>query len=231
MKKNILFILLSSFLSAPAFSQFSVAPRIGVGSTITSSYFVTKIDSLYTRNRESSQPGITAQIGLELRLQCGKAISVESGIFYQYKSQRTGSTIFGIPLDKITINNMHYINMPLEIVFRKAKGGFYGGAGVNFGYGIGGEHKLKYSDDRFTESLPVIFDNKAITTDGRTHLDPLTVALCFKLGHSFNSVYLGADFNIGLKNISPYQNLSYKTSSIGLHFGYHLNKKSGKKKV
>ena len=223
MKKNLLFIAIM-ILCVSTQAQLTIAPQIGGGES-TLKMTSTAIGSI------KNVPSYYAEAGAEVRYQVLDFLSIETGALYQYSMQKYTTSLFGLVL--LTTNNtLHYINLPLEVVYRKRKGGFYGGAGVNFGLGISGkQEQTSFFGTKTTKSYK--FDGKVNTTaDPKQHLKFLNTGINAKLGYSFKSFFIGANTTIGLSNVSPDKTptkISLKTATYGIHLGWALH--CGKEKM
>jgi len=131
---------------------------------------------------------------------------------------------------KFDINSnitLTYLELPLNIVYNTES--FFVGAGPSISYGLNGEYtmKMKYlitdgvdtEEDQMSESEKIKFDNN----DEADHpsLKPFEIGANFTAGYKFsNGLFIQGTANIGLNNISPYENTSLKTRYFGIGIGY-----------
>ncbi|MBI3883927.1 MAG: PorT family protein [Sphingobacteriales bacterium] len=218
--KKIFFATAFAAASFVSHAQFSIAPRIGFG--ITDATISSKSGSTTTSYKSKNTLGFN--VGAEVRYRLIDALSIHSGLFYQYlapKFEIKGGS--STTTENIKLN---YISLPIALVYGKREG-FYGGAGINLAYGISGKVTGEYKDSDFpqdneTINVKIKFDGKkaADATDGKAHLKGLNTGLILKAGYSFGNVFVGADAIIGLSNLNPNSGSSFKTSSYGIHIGY-----------
>jgi hypothetical protein len=146
--------------------------------------------------------------------------------------------MFGV-VYKIDVNTemkLTYLELPLNFVYNKEN--FFIGAGPSISYGLSGEYAYKaeyfISDGSDTEEgsesddEKVKFDND----DDADHLSlkPLEFGANFLAGYKLaNGLFIQANANIGLNNISPYDDTSLKTRYFGIGIGYFFGGGNAKK--
>lgn len=228
MKKYILFIALTA-LAVTTKAQFSYAPRIGGG--LTRLKFEQPVAIL-----ASKVPMVGYfEIGAEARYQLSKSFSVESGLFYNYRNYKTdlSYTLLSINVySNKTTSHLHYLNIPLEIVYRKKSGGLYAGAGINLGIGIAGKRReiKDFTILNFKTDTTRTYEFDGNASANLNHLKRLNTGISLKVGYAFKNYFVGINSVLGLSNISPDNGYSFKTSSFGIHAGMVLGCNCKKKK-
>lgn len=226
MKKYILFIALTA-LAVNTKAQFSYAPRIGGGLTML------KFEQPVALLSSKAPMAGYFEIGAEARYQLSNSFSVESGLIYNYRTYKTdlSYTLLSINVySNKTTSHLHYLNIPLEIVYRKKSGGLYAGAGINLGIGIAGKRKEEISllTAKTDSTRSYEFDGNA--SANLSHLKRLNTGISLKVGYAFKNYFVGINSILGLSNISPDNGYSFKTSSFGIHAGMVLGCCCKKKK-
>jgi hypothetical protein len=228
MKKVFLVTAFAGF-SLASLAQLTFAPKIGFG--LTSSSFSGSSGGVTTSI--PSQSAFNFNVGAEARYRLTDVLSIHSGLFYdniQSKNELTETqlgTIFSISL----ANKMSFISLPLQLVYGKEGTGFYGGAGLNFALGVGGTYTAVENDGTgpMTNTGDIKFDGNDNASDNDEHLKALNLGIALKAGYAFNSnVFAGVDAIIGLSNLAPGSDGSYKLTTFGVHVGYVLSSSSKK---
>ena len=220
-------------------AQLSIAPTIGYGYAMGNYKEANPNASLDTAF--SSKFGFNINVGAEAHYRLCKDWSIHSGFFYQYIDTKNGYTNTGSTIDYE--RKMNYVSMPLELVYGKKGIGFYGGAGIDLGFGLGGK-VTESGTNLVSQTTILVFDGKSIM-DNYDHFNALDLGIALKAGYTFsNNIIVGVDAKIGLNNLSsnpaPYNSgnyTSYKLTTISAHIGYllygpeHHKLKKKKKKV
>lgn len=128
-----------------------------------------------------------------------------------------------VTLDAKTEATYTYLELPLNFTYNTET--FFIGAGPSISYGLGGKYKYKYSisdgSDSFTEddSEDIKFDNDEDAD--HISLKPLEFGANFIAGYKLsNGLFINAQFNLGLNNISPYEDTELKNRYFGVGIGY-----------
>lgn len=124
---------------------------------------------------------------------------------------------------------LSYLEMPLNIAFTTRN--FWFGLGPSLSYGIGGNAKNSITisaDGKVIESTEeeskVKFDGKS-SNDDQLHLKAFELGGNLTAGYQFkNGLFVQANFNLGLSNISPEEGSTGKNRYFGLGIGYLFKK-------
>lgn len=124
---------------------------------------------------------------------------------------------------------LSYLEVPLNIAFTTQN--FWVGLGPSLSYGIGGKAKNSITisaDGKVIESAEdeskVKFDGKSGNGD-EIHLKALEIGANFTTGYQFkNGLFVQANFNFGLSNISPDEGSTWKNRYFGVGVGYLFKK-------
>ena len=205
-------------------AQFSYAPVLHLGvATVSKTGDARENDA---NRKYKSQGAFTFAIGGEVRYELSDAFAIHSGLNYQnISSTFERSNNFAKPTnnegrwsEKYSLN---YINLPLLINYHSGKK-FYGGAGLNFGFGVGG----KYSIDNVTTNSGQLIASKTIEYGG------VNTGLVVNAGYKFGCYFVGANAQLGLssKLKNTFADNSLKTNSLTLSVGYMMGDCCKKKK-
>jgi hypothetical protein len=222
LKRSILFC---SFITTGfiAEAQFTFSPEISGGitaATLTAPPAI--VNSSNTKTKSNSN--LNGTIGVGVAYQFDEFWTVNSGLFYQYIQPTFNQNTSP---NTIVTDKLNYVNIPLEIVHTndQLKKGWYYGVGINFGLGISGKETV---NDGLSAIITknVKFDDEVYTQDPyNVHYNLLNIGALGKAGYFFGKMYIGAEANLGLSNISPVDGYKYKINNYSLHIGYTFNRK------
>jgi hypothetical protein len=122
-----------------------------------------------------------------------------------------------------------YVELPLYLAYNNISetGGFFGGVGPVVSYGIGGKEKYTVSQtfggstQSATESSKVKFDGKKNAQDEDAHYKGIEFGAGVIAGYRLASgLFINAQYNLGLSNVSPEDNSKMKNKYVGFGIGY-----------
>jgi hypothetical protein len=186
---------------------------------------------LKSKNRFSWKIGVVANIPvstsisfmpqLNILSKGGKIEEKESNSFYSYEIK--GSS-------KLT-----YVEMPLNFVYNT--GSFFIGAGPSLSFGISGKSEGKVTATVMGETETEEFDGKVKfdgdedADDDNEHLKAFELGANFTAGYKLtNGLFIQANYNLGLSNISPYENTTTKNRYFGIGIGYFFGSNGNARK-
>jgi hypothetical protein len=125
-----------------------------------------------------------------------------------------------------------YLELPLNFVYNTSK--FFIGAGPSLSYGLDGElvAKVKFVyDDGFdriedsgSETEEIEFNNEE--DEEQPSLKPFELGANFIAGYKIKeNIFINVHYNLGLSNISNYEDTEFKNRYFGIGVGYMFNKK------
>ncbi|MCU0355604.1 MAG: PorT family protein [Cytophagales bacterium] len=232
--KRMLFIACLCAGTLATHAQVYFSPQIHGG--FTSTYMN---DQKLSRTPDSR---IREAFGVELGLQVllSKRFRIHTGLLYDYAvSQADGiDPVVLTPGDPalagITVSQtyrMNFLSVPVLLAYHASPTkGFYIGAGMNFGMGLGG--RAEYL--AVAPGLPgnpgvqerIVFDGSE-ATDDRTHLNAFVPKITVRTGYQFPSgFFAGVYGKFGAGNMSPGGASPiadhYNFASYGVQLGYNL---------
>jgi len=218
MKKSIriVLIVMGSFLYLQSNAQ-SVALKAG----FNLSNMLEKDDEDTYSDDFEMLPGFHA--GLSVDVPFNDALSFEPGIMFTTKGMKYSDTFMGASLEaKATL---YYIDIPLTLkaAAEIADGvKLYGVAGPYLGLGISGKMKAtaEYMGEEETEEEDIEWGSDEDEDD----LKRLEMGATFGAGLEFGSFLIGANYDLGLSNISSYQDGGATSKNRVLRFsvGYRF---------
>lgn len=150
-------------------------------------------------------------------------LSLETGLLLTTKGMKIEEEFLGA---NITAKlNLFYLDIPITLKAGYDLGGakIYGVIGPYVGMGLSGKIKteVEYQGDTETETEDIVWGNDEAEDD----LKRLDFGLTFGAGAEINVIQIGASYDFGLMNTSPYTENGYKTNnrvlkfSVGYRFG------------
>lgn len=231
MKKGILLVLLSAGVALAANAQVSFgvhANGIGAGGKMESEVEGETI-KFDLKNRFSWKAGAVAFVPIAPNFTIMAQLNLLSkgGKISESYSESYEGTDYSIETKMEA--RLTYIEVPLNITYSSEN--FWVGAGPSLSYGIGGKSTSSFvtkADGKVVESSEeegkVKFDGKADNSDD-LHLKALEMGANFTAGYKFNNgLFVQANFNLGLSNISPAENSTWKNRYFGIGVGYVFRK-------
>ena len=128
--------------------------------------------------------------------------------------------------DELTLS---YIQLSPNFVynFNAGTGKFFIGVGPELALGIGGKSKTESvttignTVTTANSKADVRFDGNKNANDNNEHLKRMDLGANAILGYTLsNGAFISAGYTAGLKNISPYDNTSFKNSGFNIKIGY-----------
>jgi len=224
MKKVLLMLAISAgcLLSAHAQVRFGIhANGIGASGIMKDP----EVD-LKQKIRFSFKAGVSAEITL------GESISLIPQLNYVNKGgklkEKQVFELEGIEYE-VSVNGrfkLNYLELPVNVVYHT--GNLSIGAGPSLSYGLSGKSKFTVGEDDEVEmgSGKVVFDGDEDANDLDMHLKALELGANFYAAWKFNNgIFIQANYNLGLSNISPIEDSKYKNNYFGLGVGYYFNRK------
>ena len=178
------------------------------------------------------------KFGAVMNLPISENISFQPQLNILSKGGKFSSTFsesdmgFTFDFDVDLLFNLTYLELPLNFVYNTDK--FFIGAGPSLSYGLDGEAKLKYKltyddgtgeqTDSGSETENVEFEDS--DDEESLNLKPFELGANFLAGYKINNnIFINAHFNLGLSNISPYEDTEFKNRYFGIGVGYFFNRK------
>ena len=134
---------------------------------------------------------------------------------------------------------LSYIQLVPNFVYNFPAGSnkLFFGVGPEFGIGIGGKNKYEkiVTGNGVTttksQTQDVKFDGSKTATDENTHLKSFDLGANAIIGLMLNDGgFVSAGYTVGLQNISPYDNTSFKNNGFNVKVGYLFGGSSKSKK-
>ncbi|PXV69067.1 outer membrane protein with beta-barrel domain [Dysgonomonas alginatilytica] len=194
-------------------------PKFGIEAGINLSNSSWDVDPLDKKARVGFQIGITADYAITdaLHLQSGLAFTTK-GAKVEGSSMIGGSRVNG----EITVNQS-YLQLPLYAAYKvEVMPGtkIVFNAGPYFAQGIGGKSKI-------SGTLPIL--DEIATGDGNVDtygtdgfLKRFDFGLGAGVGAEFGNIVATIRYELGLVNLSQYNNFSYKNRNAALTLGYRF---------
>jgi len=212
--KNLLLLL----LSLVAICQLSNAQKMKWGITGGATYSQVRVSDNETKDHTNFTPGFS--IGLTGDLALSEHFSLQPSLQYLQKGGEKSGYLFTTQT-KITIK-LNYLDLPVNFIYHTSgkTGHFIFGAGPSFSYALSGKEKFATDQEKDEENFHF---GSSDTTLKRFDMGANVLA-----GYEWNSgIYLQANFNYGLSNITNTSDDKWKNSYFGLRIGYFFgnNKK------
>ena len=184
--------------------------RIGMNAGVTMGNMTFKEDN----EKETSKlnPGVTAGIAVDIPL--GKNFSVQPGANYLMKGGREEYSDNGFTIKEKM--NMSYLEFPVHLLYntRGAKGNFFAGLGITGAFGISGKYKIEEDGEKETEKI-------YFGSEDDDDFKAAEIGGSVLTGYTFPSgLTLSAGYNIGLNNVSNYEDFTARTSYFMLRIGW-----------
>jgi opacity protein-like surface antigen len=180
-------------------------------------------DETYSKDYKMN-PGF--HLGATVEVPLNEFLSFESGLLFTTKGTKYEEEIMGADL-KAKVN-LSYLDIPLTLkAFHDLGGGLkmYGAVGPYVGVGIGGKVKgtIEYQGETETNEEEIKWGGDEDEDD----LKRLDMGLTFGGGVEINLITLGISYDLGLSNISSYQDYGSTSKNRVLKFsvGYRFGKK------
>lgn len=170
-------------------------------------------------------------IGAVADVDFGNSISFRPELNFIQKGGKVEDTETnaGVTYTDNTEATLSYIQLAPNFVYNIAAGTgkVFIGVGPEFAFGIGG--KVKYTSSAIgagvnetdSESQNVKFDGKKDATDDDLHLKGFDLGASAIAGYKLsNGAFISVGYTVGLQNISPEDNSSYKNNGFNVKIGF-----------
>jgi hypothetical protein len=224
--KKILLSAVTILMSIVSMAQLSIG--IQAGSSWSKTSFPKEQDVTY-----SSKPVLAPTGGIVVWMDLGQQFSIMSSLNYIQKGMKAKAVVTGTGQTAEITQDLyfHYLELPVQAVFKQKLGGtdLFIGVGPSLGYGFGGRSKttaigsafpggkLEYSGDPFKKSEAIEEPFKRID-----------ISASAGIGLKFsNHMFISLDYLQGLNNISQdKEGGKYSNRTFSLRVGYFLGKRS-----
>lgn len=218
MKKTILIVALSAAAFAVQ-AQTTFGAHAGInGAMVTSK---STGGGQTTTDKSDTKVGFTIGVNAEIPIASSLVFRPELN-FIQKGGKQTESGSGFSSESKLTMN---YLELPLNVVYKFNGSGLFAGAGPSLGFGISGKANFKNTIGSTTteDKTDIKFDGEKNATDGKFHLKAFDFGANFLVGYQFsNNLVLKANYTLGLSNITPEDNESFKNTGLGFTIGYRF---------
>lgn len=217
---KVLAILLISFLC-----YHSNAQTVGIKGGLNLANMLEKDDDATYSNDYSMNPGF--HLGVTLDVPFNNFLSFEPGLLFTTKGMKYEDDFMGV--DVTAKANLYYLDIPLALKASHDLGGglrMFGTFGPYIGIGLSGKIKAtaEYQGQKETEEVDVEWGND----ENEDYLKRLDMGLTFGGGVEINSLMIGISYDLGLLNISAYQDEGTTSKNRVLKFsvGYRFGNKA-----
>ena len=197
------------------------AQTFGIKGGLNLANMLEKDDDETYSNDYSMNPGF--HIGLTVDVPFNDFLSFEPGLLLTTKGMKYEDEIMGA--DVTAKANLYYLDIPLAIKASHDLGDglkMYGAVGPYVGLGLSGKVKatVEYQGDKETEEEDVEWGSD----EDEDYLKRLDLGLTFGGGVEINSILIGISYDLGLSNISAYQDYGTTSKNRVLKFsvGYRF---------
>ena len=217
--KNLTKISMIVFVSL--FCLQSNAQTFGLKAGLNLSNMLEKDDDDTYSNDYKMNPGF--HIGATVDVPFNDFLSFETGLLFTTKGMKYEDEILGA--DVTAKANLYYLDVPLTLKASHDLGGglkMFGAVGPYVGFGMSGKVKstVEYQGDEETEEEDINWGSDEDEDD----LKRLDMGLTFGGGVEINSIMIGISYDLGLSNISAYQDYGTTSKNKVLKFsvGYRF---------
>lgn len=163
-------------------------------------------------------PGVYAGVFLDIPV--AQKLTIQSGVNYVQKGTLETGDFLG--LDYKATMRLHYVEIPLNVVWYSAlqQKGFYIGAGPAFSFGVAGKMKYKEGSEEVSEKIK-------FGTQEEDDMKGADIAGNITAGYTFNNgLTVGAVANLGLINLATAEDTKIHNNYFGVKVGYIFRQKS-----
>jgi hypothetical protein len=224
MKKVLLF---TAFAVAGFATQAQVKFGAHAGVNVASVNSESTSGTTTRKLKYDSKVGFTLGVVAEIPIATSLFFRPELNFIQKGGKNEESEVIFGTTYSTKSTISTNYLEIPLNILYKFEAGGgnIFVGAGPSIGYGLSGKDKFKSTVGSTTteDTYTIKFDGKdnATATGNDTHLKALDFGANFLAGYQLsNNLFFKASYTIGLSNISPDDNTSFKNKGFGFTIGY-----------
>lgn len=219
--KNLLFILLLITLASSSFAQ-----TFGIKAGLNLSNMVMKDDDDTYSDDYKMLPGF--HLGVVADIPFSDMFSFEPGLLLSTKGFKfeESEEYMGETMESKMKMSLYYLDIPLNLKASFGSGDtkFYGTFGPYLGMGLSGKYKSEITIMGETESEDE--DVKWGTDEEDDDLKRFDFGVAFGAGAQFGAISVGAGYQLGLANISPYteNGSTIKNNVISVSVGYMFGK-------
>jgi hypothetical protein len=161
--------------------------------------------------------GIVFEVGLT------DAIFFGSGIIFSQKGTKFSYTDEDFDDESYSgFTLINYLEVPINLLYKADLGGakLVFEAGPYLGYAINGKEQIDYEDNgtSFSFSEDIEFGNE------EEQVKRIDYGLNIGVGLEFSSFKVGAQYGLGLANLSNYEDSTMKNQVIGVSLGYFVGR-------
>jgi hypothetical protein len=161
--------------------------------------------------------GIVFEVGLT------DAIFFGSGIIFSQKGTKFSYTDEDFDDESYSgFTLINYLEVPINLLYKADLGGakLVFEAGPYLGYAINGKEQIDYEDNgtSFSFSEDIEFGNE------EDQVKRIDYGINVGVGLEFSSFKVGAQYGLGLANLTNYEDSTMKNQVIGVSFGYFLGR-------
>jgi len=217
--KNLTKVLMILFVVL--FCYQTNAQTFGIKGGLNLANMLEKDDDDTYSNDYSMNPGF--HLGFTVDVPFNDFLSFEPGLLLTTKGMKYEDEIMGVDIKAKA--NLYYLDIPLTIKASHDLGGglkMFGAVGPYVGLGLSGKVKAtaEYQGEKETEEEDVEWGSDEDEDD----LKRLDMGLTFGAGVEINSILVGISYDLGLSNISAYQDYGTTSKNRVLKFsvGYRF---------
>jgi hypothetical protein len=218
--KNLSKVLMFFFITL--FCYQTNAQTFGIKGGLNLANMILKDDDETYSNDYNMNPGF--HLGLTVDVPLNDFLSFEPGLLLTTKGMKYEDEIFEVDM-KAKVN-LYYLDIPLTLKASYALGEglkMFGAIGPYVDFGMSGKAKIttEYQGDKETEEVDIEWGSDEDDDD----LKRLDMGLTFGGGVEINSIMIGISYDLGLSNISTFQDYGTTSKnrvlkfSLGYRFG------------
>lgn len=181
-----------------------------------------KDDDMTYSNEYKMKPGF--HLGGTVDVPFNEFFSFEPGLMFTTKGMKYDAEILGVDISAKA--NLYYLDIPLTFKAKHDLGGgtkIFGAFGPYVGIGLSGKVKatMTYQGQEETDEIDITWGSDENEDD----LKRFELGLTFGAGVEIKSILIGISYDLGLSNISAYQDFGSTSKnrvlrfSVGYRFG------------
>ena len=182
-------------------------------------------------DEEKSKSKIGLIIGALADIDFGNSVSFRPELNFIQKGgeMESSSTSTGITTKSNSKLQMSYIQLSPNFVYNFAAGTgkFFIGVGPEFSFGVGGKFKDETTvtggglNESESTTVDVKFDGKKDASDNNIHFKGFDLGANALAGYKLsNGAFISAGYTVGIQNISPETNSSFKNNGFNVKIGF-----------
>jgi hypothetical protein len=204
-------IVFSLALIAGIVMSVNAQVRFGVNAGVSLGTFKSEEDgeSMTTDSRLGVVIGATAEIPIS------ESFRFRPGLQFVQRGGQEKEEFGGFEFKTSIILN--YLDVPLDFIYKASAGNgkFFFGAGPSLGFGLSGKYKEEEDGDEYEEDINF--------GDGEEEIKPFHLGGNILAGYELgNGVYIQANYNLGLSNLSNLEGVKGKANYFGIRLGYNF---------